>query len=56
MQHLRDLKQETSLFVGILVFMSSRDFVLSVVEHEKKFYNLGVKFILSSIKYQSLMC
>ena len=41
MQHLRDLKQETSLFVVILVNMSSWNFVLSWVEHEKKFYNLG---------------
>ena len=39
MQHLSDLKQETYLFVGILVFMSSWNFVLSWVEHEK-FCNL----------------
>ena len=32
--------QETSLFVGILDFMSSWNFVLSCVEHEKKFYNI----------------
>ena len=28
-KHLRDLKQDTSLFVGILVFMSSSNFVFS---------------------------
>ena len=28
-KHLRDLKQEISLFVGILVFMSSCNFVLT---------------------------
>ena len=39
MQHLRDLKLETSLFVAILVFMSSWNFLLSWVEHEF-FYNL----------------
>ena len=33
--------QETALFVGILVFMSSWNFVLSWVEHEKSFINLG---------------
>ena len=32
---LSDLKQETSLFVGILVYMSSWNFMLSWVEHEK---------------------
>ena len=37
MQHLRGLKQATSSFVGILVFMSSWNFVLSWVEHEKSF-------------------
>ena len=35
--------QKTSLFIGTLVFMSSSNFVLSGVEHEKKFYNLGTK-------------
>ena len=39
LQHLRDLKQETSLFAGILVFMSSWNFMLSWVEHEKSFIN-----------------
>ena len=38
---MRDLKQETSLFVGILVFMSSWNFMLIWVEHKKKFYNIG---------------
>ena len=37
MQYQRDLKQETSLFVGILVFMSSWNFVLSW--EWKMFYN-----------------
>ena len=40
-QHLRGLKQETSLFVGILVFMSGWNFVLSWVEHEKSFITSG---------------
>ena len=35
-----DLKQETSSFVSILVFMSSWIFVLWV-EHEKSFITLG---------------
>ena len=30
-----NIKQENSLFVGILVFMSIWNFVLSWVEHEK---------------------
>ena len=42
MQHLRNLKQETSLFVGILVFMSSRNVALSPVEHEKSFITAGL--------------
>ena len=33
---MRDLKQDTSLFVGILAFISRWNFVLSSVEHEKK--------------------
>ena len=36
----RDTKQETS-FVGILVFMSSWNFMLSWGEQWEKFYNLG---------------
>ena len=42
----RDLKQETSLFVSIQVFMSSWNFMLSWVEHEKSFITSGrmVKF------------
>ena len=32
---LTDLKQETSLFVSILVFMSNWNFVLKWVVHEK---------------------
>ena len=39
-----DLKQETSLFDSILVFMSSWNFVLTWVEHEKKFYNPGARY------------
>ena len=35
---LVSLKQDTSLYVGILVFINS--FMHSWVEHEKKFYNL----------------
>ena len=35
------LKQETSLFVGILVFKTSWNFVLSWVEHEKSFITSG---------------
>ena len=38
---MRDLKQETSSFVGILVFMKSWNFVLSWVEHEKSFTTSG---------------
>ena len=34
-------KQETSLFVGILVFMSRRNFMLNRVEHQKKVNNPG---------------
>ena len=41
-QHLRDLKQESSLFVGILLFMSSWNFLLSWVDHEKSFITLGL--------------
>ena len=41
MQHLRDLKQETSSFVSTLVFMSSLNFVLSLVEHKKVFITSG---------------
>ena len=33
--------QETSSFLGILVLMSSWNFVLSWVEHENFFYNRG---------------
>ena len=40
-KHLRDLKQDTSSFVGILVFMSSRNFVLSQAEHEINFITSG---------------
>ena len=38
---MRDLKQETSDFVGILVFMSSWNFMLSWFEHEKGFITSG---------------
>ena len=34
--------KRTYLFDGILIFMISWNFVLSLVEHEKKFYNLGL--------------
>ena len=44
LQHLRDFKQDTSLFVCILVFMSSWNFVLSWVEHEKSFLTSGPVF------------
>ena len=37
MQHLRDVQQDISLLVDILVFMSSWNSVLSWVEHEKGF-------------------
>ena len=37
----RDLKRETSLFVGILVFMSSWNFMLSWFENEKSFIASG---------------
>ena len=35
------LKQETSSFVGILVFISSWKFVLNWVEHENSFITSG---------------
>ena len=38
---LRDLKQKTSSFVGISVFMSSWNCVLTWVEHEKSFITSG---------------
>ena len=31
--------------VGILTFMSRKKFMLSRVEHEKRFYNLGARLI-----------
>ena len=37
---MRGLKARNFVIVGILVFMSGWNFVLSWVEHEKKFYNL----------------
>ena len=37
LQHLRDFKQETFLFVCILVIKRNWNFVLSWVEHEKSF-------------------
>ena len=40
-QQLRDLKQETSLFVRILVFMSNWNFLFCWVEHEKYFITSG---------------
>ena len=30
--------------VGILTYMSRKNFMLNLVEHEKKFYNLGARF------------
>ena len=39
---MRDLKQESSLFIGILAFMSSKNFVLNRVEHEKSFITSGL--------------
>ena len=41
MQHLRNLKQATSLFVGMLVSMSRGNFVISLVEHGKRFITSG---------------
>ena len=41
-QHLRDLKQNTSLLVSILVLMSSSSFMLSWVEHEKSLQPWGL--------------
>ena len=43
-QNLRNWMKETSLFVGILVFMSSWNFMLSWVEHEKSFITFGPGF------------
>ena len=40
MQHLRDLKQETSSFVGILVFYEQLKFRAQLSWACKKFYNL----------------
>ena len=40
-QYLRHLKQDTSLFVGILVFTSCWNFLLSWVEHKKRFITPG---------------
>ena len=45
MQHLRVCKQETSSFVGILVFMSSWNFALRWAW--KKFYNLGARYSIT---------
>ena len=44
-QHLRDLKQEASLFVGILVFMSLFKF-LSIELSMKRVSNLGACIML----------
>ena len=38
------LNEETTLFVSILVFMSSWNFKLSLVEHEKSFITSGPDF------------
>ena len=35
---------KTPTIVGILTFMSRKNFMLSCVEHEKKFHNLGAWF------------
>ena len=40
-QRLRDIKLETSLFVDILVFMGSWNFMLSLFEPEKSFITSG---------------
>ena len=37
-------------FVGILTFMSRINFVLSLVEHGKSFYNLGARLKLCEYK------
>ena len=41
------LKQEMSLFFSILVFVRSRNFMLSLVDHEKSFIFLGPRLLLS---------
>ena len=47
MQQLRDLKQDISLFVSILIFMSSWNFVLNWVEHEKSFITSFLEIVWS---------
>ena len=38
-----DLNMQFSLSLAISIFMNSLNFMLSRVEHEKKFYNLGAR-------------
>ena len=52
-KHLRTLKQDTSLFAGILVFISSWNFVLSWVEYEKSFITSGQDMSYSQTAEQS---
>ena len=44
-KQLRDLKGGTTSFVGILDFMSSWNFMLSWVEHEKSFIISGLAIL-----------
>ena len=41
---LTNVKMPT--IVGILTFMSRKNFMLNLAEHKKKFYNLGARFHL----------
>ena len=41
--------------VDILTFMSMINFILSIVEHEKKFYSLGARIRDFSVKYMQLI-
>ena len=42
--------------VGIFIFISRENFMLSGVEHEKKFYNLGAYAIEHSFQSGSTLC
>ena len=41
---MKALEQEQSLFISVLVFLNSWNYMLSWFEHENKFYNLGACF------------
>ena len=48
---MRDLKEETSLFVGILVFMNSSNFMLVELSMEKVYTcNLGASYLLINLQ------